>query len=205
MTPPSLADALPDFAHSIPVATPAPALKVPQPVRNEAALAEKRLEEAVTKAREETTAELTAKHEAELAAARARHEEELAQLQQQLGAEMAVALINSLQTAEQRVMDAAGEMTARILGLALTDKLQEKALEEFLARLQDALKDDDTLRIRIEGNAVMLEALRTRLGKRAHQFELVQTTSPELTAEINETLLETRLHEWSRQLAELLA
>ncbi|KFB09182.1 hypothetical protein [Nitratireductor basaltis] len=202
---PTLADALPDFAHAIPVTPRAPAPRAQQPQRNDAAVAERRIEEATAKAREEAIAELTDRHQAELAAIRAHHEEEILSLQQQLGAKMAIALINSLQTSEQRVMDAAGEMTARVLGLALTEKLQQKALEEFTARLQDALKDEETLRIRIEGNAVMLEALRGRLGDRAHQFELIETTNPELSAEINESLLETRLYEWSRQLSELLA
>lgn len=205
MTIPTLADALPDFAHAIPVAPPAAAPRPVQPASNDAARIERRLEEATNKAREELAAELTARHEAELAAIRERHEAELAEVQQHLGAEMAIALINSLQTAEQRIMDAAGEMTARVLGLALTEKLQQKALDEFAQRLQEALKDDETLRIRIEGNAIMLEALRSRLGKRAHQFQLVQSMSPELTAEIDESLLETRLNEWSRQLSELLA
>jgi hypothetical protein len=51
----------------------------------------------------------------------------------------------------------------------------------------------------------LCDALKAQLGERARQVDFTEASGLDLTAEIDESLFETRLAEWSEALAEVLS
>lgn len=197
----ALADALPDFGAPISRARPdAPEIRKKD--------SEERLKEAVAKAVAEAEAALAERmdreHEEKLVALRQRHEEEMQEAHTSFGKEAGAAVKTCFENLEQQVVAATSGIAARILGVAVSEELQKRAVGEFDRILREVLDQEGAVRIHVKGNAPLLAALKEQLGDYAARIEFTETPGFDISAEIDERIFETRLAEWSATLAEVL-
>jgi len=197
----ALADALPDFGVSMPRIRPAEskaADKDPEEKLREA------VAEAVAKAEAALAERLALEHEAKLAAERAQHAEEMQEALARFGDEAGAAVKACFEALEQKVVSVTSGLAARILGAALSEDLQKQAVAEFERILRAVLKEDGAVRVHVRGNALLWSALKAQLGDLAARVDFTEAPGFDIAAEIDESLFETRLAEWSVVLSEVL-
>lgn len=161
--------------------------------------------EAVAKAEAELAERLQQEYEEKLAAERERHKQEVEELQQQLGKQMGETIAERFSAMEQHTVDVTSSLVARILGVALTEELQSRAMERLSEIITSALNDREAVRISVHGTAFLCEQLRGILGERATQVNFVEAPGLDLSVQVDESILETRLAEWSEALSEVLS
>jgi hypothetical protein len=159
----------------------------------------------VEKTEESVTRRLSAVYENTLQAERDKHAAEIEQLHAELGGRAGQLIGVRLAELEQRVIGLTTASTARILAGFASDQVQERSIAALSRAISDAISDRDNIKVRVSGPASLLEALRTAIGPRADTFEYRETTSFDLSAEIDSSLFETRLAEWSRVIGEVVA
>jgi hypothetical protein len=206
---PELIDLLTDFGSRarpeparMPLKVDAPALVSEQPPEIDV---EAIVTARVAKAEHAVTERLTALYEATLQAERDNHAAEREELRRNLGSE-AVALIEAQLTAmQEQLTTLTTTAAARILGSLLTDEMQKRAIGALSARIDEAIRDRDTVRVRVQGPQSLCEALEAALGERAAGIEFVERASFDLTVTIDSSIYETRLAAWSSELAGVIA
>ena len=207
MAAPALADVLKDFGSAMlleknvqvaePRAQPQP-LVAPAPATNI-------IDEAVKAAVEEHDAGLRAEHAAEIEALQTAHKQEIARLQAEIGERAGDIVVARFEEMERKLSELTSSVVARILGIALTETIQEKAVEALVQEIGKAVRDREAVRIRIHGPLSLFEALQPKLGKNAERVEYTETSDLDLTVAIDDALFETRLSDWSAALAEIMA
>lgn len=160
--------------------------------------------EAVAQAQAETAERLAAEHAEALNAERQRHAEEIAALQARLGEEASAIIDARFAEVERRLVDITGAVAARILGGLMTEDLRERSLARLAGVIQQALADDEAVRIRVRGNPALYEALVGRLVGHEEQLDYTEAADFDLSIMIDDSVYETRLAEWSVALAETL-
>jgi hypothetical protein len=213
----ALANALKDFGtrplENAGVFTPAPSFAVPDaglpalpdfptfdPVDTDALVAD-----AVAAAEAELTERLEQQHAEAMETQRAQHAEEVAALQQRFADEASGLILKSIETMETRVVELTTAVTARILGVVLTDDVRERSIERLASVIRDALDDDEAVRIRVRGSLPLYEALKEKLPKYAGQLDFTETVDFDISVAIDDSMFETRLAEWSTALSEALS
>ncbi|MDN2568600.1 hypothetical protein N1F89_20440, partial [Aquibium sp. A9E412] len=165
----------------------------------------RRLEAAVAAAEAALAERLAQAHAAELEAERARHAAEVEDLQRETGRLAGEAIAAGLAAMEQRLTDMATAVAARILGAALSDDLQRRAVDRLAQVIRDAMADREAVRVRVSGPAALIEALKPALGAHAAQVDFAETAGLDLAAQIDDSLYETRLAEWAEAVTEALS
>ena len=203
----ALADLLPDFGGarrepSQPAAKPEPVM---EPLHGPPADMSAKIAEEVTKAEVAVTERLSEIYEATLQAERDNHAAERDELRRSLGSEAAALIEARFAAMEEQLTALTTAAAARILGGLLTDEIQKRAVAALSAKIYDALSDNDAVRIRVLGPQVLCEALNVALGDRASGIEFSERGSFDLTVTIDSSIYETRLSEWSAELAGVLA
>lgn len=206
----SLADLLPDFGSrpqrggarpmELRAAGPEPVCR-PEPIVDLAAM----ISDAVVKAEASVTERLSALYEATLEAERRSHAEERDQLRSHLGAEAAALIEARFAEAEQRLLTLTTTTAARILGGILTEEMQKRAVAALSTKIRETLSERDAVRVRVHGPQLLCEALGAALGMHAASVEFIERASFDLTVHIDGSIYETRLSEWSAELAGMLA
>jgi Lhr-like helicase len=162
------------------------------------------VEEAVEKAQAELSARLEAEHAQAIEALQEKHNQEIARLQAELGERAGDTLAVRLQEMEKHLIELTSSVAARILGIALTEDVQETALEALAKAIKDAARDREAVRISIRGPLSLYEALQSKLGNLAERVEFTEAAGFDMTASIDDALFETRLSEWSNSLSEIM-
>lgn len=161
--------------------------------------------DAVAKAEAAQADRLSREHADALQAERERHAAELNELQEQLAEETSQKILSGIEAMEASVLELTSAVTARILGVVLTDDMRERSIERLAGILRDALADDEAVRIRIRGSLPLFDALKTKLPRYADQFDFAESPNFDLSVTIDDNVFETRLAEWSTVLAEVLS
>jgi hypothetical protein len=205
----ALSDLLPDFGSrgdgrpaQSPVVTPG---SVMEPLQTTAVDASKLVAEEVAKAEAALTERLSSIYEATLQAERDNHAAERDELRRGLGSEAAALIEARLATMEEQLLAVTTSAVARILGGLLTDEIQTRAIDALSAKIGEALRESEAVRIKVFGPQSLWEALSTVLGDRSAEIEFTEQASFDLTVAIDGSLYETRLSEWSAELAGVLA
>lgn len=205
----SLADALmdfsrvgsaPDFAVEPEALNPLPQIQPPeieQPDISELLAAE------ADRVRQEVTETLTAQHEAQLEALREQHVGEMAAMASRFGAEAAALIEKRFADLEERTIELATSVTARILGATLSDEIRERSLAQLARTIRTALADNEAVRVRVRGTPSLCESLEVALGKHAEQVDFGVADGFDLSVTIDDSIFETRLTEWSAAMAEI--
>lgn len=218
----SLAAALKDFgaprlAASEPFAMP-PGFPPPQtfpepdfPVFEAAPSAEPRVDvdalvaEAVGRAEAALAERLAQEHADALRTERDRHAEEMGELQSRFAAQASSNIQAAIEDMEKRVVELTSAVTARILGVVLTDDIRQRSIARLADIIREALADDDAVRIRVRGSLPLYEELAAKLPAHAEQFDFSEGPDFDLSVTIDDSMFETRLAEWSSALAETLS
>ena len=207
MAAPALADVLKDFgsavlfeksAHTAEPAPPQAPVAVP-------AQPESLIDEAVQRALAEARAGFEAEYEAKIEALQEAHRHEIERLDTEIGEKSGDLIVTRFEQMEQRLVELTSSAVARILGAALTEDIQEKALQTLSAEIANAVRDRESVRVRVHGPLSLFESLQTRLGGNADRVEYTETGDIDLTVAIDDALFETRLSDWSAALAEIMA
>ncbi|MBO6718580.1 MAG: hypothetical protein JJ913_11540 [Rhizobiaceae bacterium] len=204
----ALADALKDFGSPLRPAAPGaasaatPPLHMPPPV---SLVGEDAIEAAVAKATAELTAKLQEEHAAAIEALNEAHRKELASVHSEFGERIGPELVARIDEMQERLVALTSSVAARILGIALTEDVQAKALESLASAIREAVRDRDAVRIGIRAPLSLYEALQPALGKLADRVEFTETTGIDITAVVDDAIYETRLSEWSASLSEIMS
>ncbi|WP_274425769.1 hypothetical protein [Chelativorans sp. YIM 93263] len=208
----ALADALPDFGVAkAPAARPnagmSPSATSPAtaPQSRSDEREARKAADAVAKAEAEVAERLQHEYEEKLSAERQRHKQEIEELQEQLGKNAAETIAARFAGMERQTIDLTSALVARILGVTLSEELQNRAVEHLSRIIAETLTDREAVRISVYGTGFLCEQLRTMLGERSAQVDFVETPGLDLSIHIDESILETRLTEWSEALSEVLS
>jgi hypothetical protein len=106
---------------------------------------------------------------------------------------------------EGRLIALTGASTARILGSIVSDEIRKRSIEELARTIRQAASDDEAVRIRVKGPQTLFAALAANLDDWAVHLEHIESAETDITVDINETIFETRLAEWSASLMEALS
>lgn len=177
-----------------PVAAPAPV------VDTEALLAER-----VAEAKAEIEARLTTAHREELEAERKANADEAEAFMASLGKDVGATIADHMQLLEGRLSELIGGQVARILGPVMAEDLQKRSLDSLARVIRQTLADDEAMRIRVSGPALLYETLREAMGDRANCLDFTEAPGFDLTVTVDDAVFETRMSEWSRALSEILA
>lgn len=206
----ALADVLKDFGRQQRPAKPDPAVEALRQPSSEAAEHAQQhevgmVDQAIEEALLEQKTRLDAEHAAEMEALKETHSQEIARIHADIGERSGEVFAAGFEAMEKRLVELTSSVAARILGIALTEDVQVKALDALAKSVADAVRDGEATRIRISGPLSLFEALRPKLGQYADQVEFTESAGLDVTAAIDDALFETRLSEWSASLSEIMA
>jgi hypothetical protein len=207
----ALADLLPDFG--VPRGTPRRGPTPAATASSEPALVAvaeiapriNAIEEAVKAAEAALEARLIEAHAKELAVLQESHAAEIQRLGAELGEGAGRTIAARFETMEGELLSLASAVVARVLGVALTEEVKRRAVEELGRSILEAVGDREAVRIRVRGPLLLYEALRPALGRFAERVEFSEDAGFDLTAAIDDSLFETRLADWSAALSEVLS
>lgn len=151
--------------------------------------------EAAAAAEETREAEITEerrRHAAELAELVARHEQE------------SVAMIHTrFHEMTGEIAQALADRTLQILMPMLGAQLAERAVHDLHDLAKQALKDREVAQVTVRGDARMIGALKPLFEADAIEAKYIENQSVDLTVEIEDAVLVTRLETWAQALAEV--
>lgn len=159
----------------------------------------------IAKAEAQLTDRLSQIYENTLQAERDQHAAEIGALEARLGGEAAALIAARLADMERRVTELTAAATARILAGVLSDHVQKRSVDSLALAIREATSDREAVRIKVRGPQSLYEPLVAGLGTRATSLDYSETSGFDLTVEIDGSLFETRLSEWSSALSEVLA
>jgi hypothetical protein len=141
----------------------------------------------------EDRAALVQAHETEMAALKASLEGELA--------EMIAARIEAFATATAQEI---ADQTAHVLAPLVEGAVAAKATSDLAELIKAAILEGEVNAITVRGPMPMFEALRARLGDDTMVIRHVETDDIDLTVELGDASLVTRMSAWSASLKKVL-
>lgn len=209
----SLARYLKDFSEPRTVPLPAMADVFPAGLEDDLALpavVEERIDieaeraEAYAKGHEAASEELRQSFEEERQALLAAHAEELATLREKHEAEIAETIAARIREIAQLTAQAVSDQTASILAPLLDEALVAKAVSDMADIIRTAMLEGDAGTLSVHGPQHLFEKLQTALGAPAPLLRHVEAPDLDITVDIGETALVTRMSAWSASLKKVL-
>ncbi|MET3661946.1 hypothetical protein [Aquamicrobium ahrensii] len=200
----ALWDLLPDFGaandHSRAPPAAQPAQEQPAEPDVDALIAA-----AVARAETALEARLAEAHQAQLAAEREAAASDAQALMESFGSNIGALISGRLEQLQQQLCETMEAAAARTIGGVLSDTLRERSLAALADTIASTLDEPDAIRMKVQGPAHLFEALCTALGDHAGQLDFVETPGFDLTISVNETVIETRMGEWSAALSGIVS
>lgn len=156
---------------------------------------------AVRKAEIETRDQLETLYGAQIAEDQARHEEELAKVRNQVSVELGAKVAAAMRDLEQRAVEAATGITARILARLVDEAVSREAVEALARSVRTALSDGEAIRVRVAGPQALFMPFTAAMGDHARLLDFTEADSLDLTVAIDDALFETRVGDWSSVLS----
>ncbi|KQZ87001.1 hypothetical protein ASD64_05945 [Mesorhizobium sp. Root157] len=201
----ALLQLLPDFGPIKERSNPAPA-DAPRPTASAPQADIGRLiAEAVSEAEAALKARLTEAHQKELAEIRQANADEAKAFLETLGADVGATIAARMDGMQARMAGLVSTTAARIIGGLLSEHLQKRSLEALTETIKNAMKDDEAIRVRVQGPASLFETLSASLGERAADLVFTEAPGFDLTVTVDDVVVETRMSEWSTALSEILS
>ncbi len=200
----ALWDFLPDFGRSRDNDRRDPVV-APAETRADAPDVDALIAQAVLRAEAELAARMAQEHAAQLAAERENAALETQALMQGLGTDLGELVSARMDRLQDQLSEAIGAAAARTIGGVLSQTLRERSLAELAATVAATLADTETMRIEVRGPAHLFETFSRMLGERAGRLSFTEAPGFDLAVSIDETVIETRMNEWSAALSGMLA
>ncbi|GEO85247.1 MULTISPECIES: GTPase [Alphaproteobacteria] len=176
-----------------------PAIPEAEPVDLEA---ERRA--AYAEGHEAATAELSQKHASELAALEAAHAEAMAALEARVMGEAASRLAAGLERAVAEMAFAVSEHAATAIAPFLSQAVAEKAVADLADLLTAAVADGQGATITLKGPRVLFDLLVARMPEMAEGLRHVEDEDLDLSADVEGTVLVTRISAFAASLKKVL-
>ncbi|OAP41055.1 hypothetical protein AU381_03990 [Sinorhizobium glycinis] len=161
--------------------------------------------EAFAQGRAEAAAELAFEHQRELAELKARHAEELDAVKHRLAEETASKLAAGFAEITERLALALGNQAARVLAPVLGEALIKRAVEDLATMIRQGVGAGEGLTITVKGSPVLFESLKQHLDDDTLVFRHVVADDIDLTVEMGEAVLVTRMAAWADTVRKVLA
>jgi hypothetical protein len=158
------------------------------------------LDAARLEGRQEGEAAAAAAADARLAADREQTQNQIAAARQAWCAEQGDRLATLLETAVTQLRSSLAESAAAVLLPFLTSAARDRVIDELGMAVADVLRDKGAAPLRIAGPADLVAALVVRLGEQPAVEISVREDAQDVSVEIGQTLIESRLGVWAEHL-----
>lgn len=148
--------------------------------------------------------ELSQQFETERAALVDAHQAEIAALKAKYESDLAHKLATSLAAMAAETAREIADQTAAILAPLLDEAIAAKAVDDLAGLVRAAVLEGEVQAVTVRGPAAMFEELRALLGENAGVVRHIETADVDLTVELGEASLVTRLSAWSASLKKVL-
>ncbi|PST26128.1 hypothetical protein C7U60_03580 [Mesorhizobium plurifarium] len=160
--------------------------------------------EAFAQGRAEASAELSLEHRKAIADLEVRHAEEIASLTRRLEEQAAGRIAAGFGEMADRLALALGDQTARVLAPVMDEALAKRAVENLAGMVRHGLAAGEGLTITVRGPLALFEALKALLPETT-AFRHAESGDVDLTVEMGEAILVTRMAAWSDTVRKVLA
>jgi hypothetical protein len=161
--------------------------------------------EAFSEGREAGEAAVRAEWQSEREALEMRHAEELADLRQRLEQDAAHKIEDELTSAVDRIAATLADQTAFVLAPVMQEALAERAVLEMAEMIKAALTSHNGACLTVRGPVRLYEILKDALGDAAPELRHIETPDLDISVDIDEAVLVTRLSAWAGSLKKVLA
>jgi hypothetical protein len=142
--------------------------------------------------------------EAQRAEIEARHAEELTALKMTVEAEAAQRIDAQLTTAVTSLARHLSDQMALVLAPLVQEALMAKALEETSRMISEALTSEEVTVVTIHGPLKLFEKIKALLTDVAKQLKHVEADDLDITVDVDEAALVTRMSAWAASLQKVL-
>lgn len=142
---------------------------------------------------EAAVAEMAGRHEEQLAQIAAKHREEMEALTARYDgavAERVEAFLNEMKTSLAEAVDAS---VAGVLSPFVQEEVARAAGAKFAADVAEEIGQGRTVKISVQGSETFIEMMRKRLDPLVTEVEYRESTEIDMTLEVGDTILVTRL------------
>ena len=134
------------------------------------------------------------------------HAEEIAALRQKHEDEMADIVAQKLAEASLLIAEAVSTQTAQILAPLVEEALVDKAVSEMAALIRAAVAEGDLGAVVVHGPARLFDRLASAFGEEgASLLRHVEAADLDITVDLGDSALVTRMSAWSARLRKVLA
>lgn len=176
-----------------------PSMPEPEPIDVEA---ERR--EAYAAGHDAATGELSARHAAERAAMQAAHDEAMAALEARLMGETASRLAESLDRVAAEIALAVSERAAEAFGPFLSQEVVARAVADLADLLKAAISDGEAGTITLKGPRALFDQLLAHMPEAVERLRHIEDEDLDLSAELDGTVLVTRISAFAASLKKVL-
>jgi hypothetical protein len=169
------------------------------------AIAEKRLNDAYERGRQDALAWARTEHERALEEERTALQERLQSDQREFRRNELATLAQTLCASVEVVERSISETLVRILNAFFEGRVARQAIEEICEKVAKLGSGSSPLRLKIRGPEAYFDLCRSRLAPLGAEIEFTAQAVAELTIETRETVFETQLQAWAAALATLEA
>lgn len=179
-----------------------PVLELPQPdpIDIEAERAE-----AYEEGRAATMLELSEKHAEDISRLEALHAEQLQDLEKKHKAEMGRILGGGLHNIAAAIADTVGAQAVEAVAPFLEEALIETALHDLSTLLKEAIIEGEVATVTVRGPGELFDRLRENMDGHDDLLRHIEDDHIDLTVDIDDTALVTRISAWTASLKKVLA
>lgn len=134
----------------------------------------------------------------------AEHANALKALREQLEGEAVTRLETQIRSMRDALAMTLEDLTAAALAPVLQAALSAKAAEELADMVRDALSSEEVTRLTVKGPVEMFEKFRDALGADAPELRHIDNDDLDLSVDIDESVLVTRLSAWAGSVKKVL-
>jgi hypothetical protein len=159
---------------------------------------------AIEAGREAARSELIASFEADKLAMIDAHDAAMIAERERFQAEVAEQLAQNLKYGLEQMASLFTAQAMQVLAPVLTEELSRKASADLAAVVKDAMLDGECSKLIIKGPKPMFEAFNAVMGLTDDQFQFSETDNPDLSVEVSESVVVTRMSAWATSLRKVM-
>jgi hypothetical protein len=159
---------------------------------------------AIEEGRESARSELIAAFEADKLAMIEAHDAAMVAERERFRAEVAEQLAQNLKDGIEQMATLFTDQALQVLAPVLTEELSRKAATDLASVVKDAMLDGECSKLIIKGPTPMFDAFNAVMGLKDDQFQFTETDNPDLSVEISESVVVTRMSAWASSLRKVM-
>lgn len=148
--------------------------------------------------------ELSARYEAEKIELIDAHELLLKADRERLETEIATRLSQNLQQSIEQIVTLFTDQAVAALAPVLTEELSRQAAVDLAALVRQSLLDGEASKLVVKGPRGMFEAFNAELKLEEAQYQFTESEDYDLTVEMGETIVVTRMSAWASSLRKVV-